>query len=294
MNYAIGIDIGGTNIKAVAVAETGELLERTKCETGDDGTHGWVSRVRSRIAELEDRQGGAARWLGLASPGLVAPGGRSIASVTGRLRGLEGLDWAEYLGAGRVIPLLNDAQAALLAEARGGAAAGRSHAVLLTLGTGVGGAILSDGKLMRGALGRAGEMGHVTLDAGGPPDSNGMPGSLEYSIGNATLPERSKGRFTTTRDLVEAYRGGDAQAADVWLHSVHRLACAVASFVNILDPEVVILGGGIVAAGPALFGPLESCLERVEWRPYGAGVPVVPAALGDFAGALGAAYNAMG
>jgi glucokinase len=79
----------------------------------------------------------------------------------------------------------------------------------------------------------------------------------------------------------------------VWLRSVHVLACAVASLVNVLDPEVVIVGGGIARAGDALFAPLAAALERLEWRPYGRGVRVVPAALGDAAGALGAARHAM-
>jgi glucokinase len=293
MPYAIGIDLGGTNIKAVAITEDGELLDRSSCETGDGGRDAWAAKVRGQVRALEERRGARAEWIGLASPGLAARDGRSIASISSRIRDIAGLDWTDYFGGERPIPVLNDAQAALLAESWRGAAVGRRHAIMLTLGTGVGGAILADGKLMRGAVGRAGDMGHVTLQADGPPDANGIPGSLEEAIGNGTVPSRTNGRFASTRDLVEAYREGDADAAEVWMQSVYRLACAIASFINILDPEVVILGGGITAAGPALFGPLGSFMERVEWRPYGEGVPIIPAALGDFAGAMGAAYNAM-
>ncbi len=293
MTYAIGIDLGGTNIKAIAVSEDGELLDRSIYETGDGGRDAWAARVRQAVRTLEERRGKPATWVGLASPGLAARDGRSIASISSRIRDIAGLDWTDYFGGERMIPVLNDAQAALLAESWCGAAVGRKHAIMLTLGTGVGGAILSDGKLMRGSVGRAGDMGHVSLQTDGRPDANGIPGSLEDAIGNGTVGLRSNGRFGSTRDLVEAYVAGDADAAQVWMESVFKLACAVASFINILDPDLVILGGGIVAAGPSLFGPLASFMERVEWRPYGTAVPIIPAALGDFAGAIGGAYNAM-
>jgi len=210
-----------------------------------------------------------------------------------RLAGLHGLDWSDALRAKVPVRVMNDAHAALVAEAWIGAAAGAREAVLLTLGTGVGGASLCDGRLVTGAHGKAGHWGHITVDADGPPSIAGMPGSLEDAIGDATIAARSGGRFHDTRQLVEAHRAGDAEATEVWLRSVHRLACAIASIVNGVDPEVVILGGGIAAAGPALFEPLEGFLERVEWRPLGRRVRVLPAALGDLAGAIGAARHVM-
>jgi glucokinase len=92
---------------------------------------------------------------------------------------------------------------------------------------------------------------------------------------------------------VQAHRNGDAEATAIWLRSVYLLACGIVSLVNVLDPEVVILGGGIAKSGPALFTPLERFLDRYEWRPTGTRVRLVPAALGEFAGAFGAAYNAL-
>jgi uncharacterized phosphosugar-binding protein len=211
--------------------------------------------------------------------------------MPGRLRGLEGFDWARALGA--PVAVLNDSHAALLGEAWKGAAAGGRDVVLLTLGTGVGGAVLTGGRLLTGHLGRGGHLGHLSLDPDGPPDVTGMPGSLEGAIGNCTLAQRSGGHFRDTRELVEAHRRGDARATAVWLESVRRLACGVASIVNAVDPEVVVLGGGIALAGEALFGPLARFLDGVEWRPGGRRVRVVPAVLGDHAGALGAARHAM-
>ena len=290
MTHAFGIDLGGTHIKAVSASEDGEILAAASRETRDDEGR-WAEAAREIVRELERSGGGPPDWIGLAAPGLAAPDGRSIASMPGRLRGLEGFDWARALGA--PVAVLNDAHAALLGEAWKGAAAGGRDVVLLTLGTGVGGAVLIGGRLLTGHLGRGGHLGHLCLDPDGHPDVTGMPGSLEGAIGNCTVAERSGGRFRETRELVEAHRRGDAQATAVWLQSVRRLACGVASIVNAVDPEAVVLGGGIALAGEALFEPLARFLDEVEWRPGGQRVRVVPAAIGDRAGALGAARHAM-
>jgi glucokinase len=188
---------------------------------------------------------------------------------------------------------LNDAQAALLGEVWRGAARGARNAILLTLGTGVGGAALVDGRLLRGHIGRAGHLGHVSLDPGGSPDVARTPGSLENAIGGCTLKDRTRGRFVSTRDLVAASKRKDGDAARVWSESVRALAAAIASFINVLDPAVVIIGGGVAKAGPDLFRPLRENLARFEWRPGGARARVVPARLGARAGAFGAAWNAI-
>jgi glucokinase len=293
MSYAIGVDLGGTNIKVAVVSEDGEVLDRSAAETGDDATGSWAETIKRKISELENRRGQPARWIGLAAPGLAAHDGLSIANMQGRLQGLEGLDWTDFLQPSHSVPVLNDAHAALLGEAWKGAAAGYRHAVLLTLGTGVGGAILADGQLFKGHTGRAGHFGHISLNPDGPPDIVGTPGSLEEMIGNCTLAARSGGRFTLTRQLVEAHLAGDAEATDIWLRSVYHLAAGIVSIINAIDPEVIILSGGIAQAGAALFMPLECFLEKIEWRPRGHRVHIIPATLGDLAGTLGAAYYAM-
>jgi glucokinase len=112
-------------------------------------------------------------------------------------------------------------------------------------------------------------------------------------IGNYNVRERSEGRFTSTRLLVEAHLRGDSEATTIWLRSTLHLAAAIASFINAFDPEIVIIGGGIAQAGPALFDPLRKELDRFEWRPLGHTVRVIPAALGEKAGAIGAAYYAI-
>jgi glucokinase len=117
-----------------------------------------------------------------------------------------------------------------------------------------------------------------------------MPGSLENAIGNCTIEARSQGRYATTHDLVAAYRAGDSAAEQIWLTSIQKLACGVASLVNVLDPEAVIVGGGIARSGPLLFEPLQQAVDKVEWRPSGTRVGILPAQLGELAGAYGAAF----
>jgi glucokinase len=213
--------------------------------------------------------------------------------MQGRMESLQGLDWTSFLASPRIIPVVNDAQAALLGETWRGAAAGCRNVILLTLGTGVGGAAIVDGHLLRGHIGRAGHLGHTSLDPNGSLDITGTPGSLEDAVGDCTVSKRSGGRFSTTARLVQAYIEGDAAAAEIWLRSVKALAAAVISLANVLDPEVVILGGGIVNAGDALLKPLCEWIDKFEWRPTGSAIRTVTAKLGEMAGAWGAAANAL-
>jgi len=206
---------------------------------------------------------------------------------------MEGLVWSDYLGCESDVPVLNDAQAALAGEVWMGAAKGSTNVILLTLGTGVGGAAMVDGHLLKGHTGKAGHLGHISLDPDGLPDICGTPGSLEMAIGNCTIVERSDGRFATTHDLVKAVEEGDAGAARIWNQSVRALACAIGSFGNILDPEVAVIGGGIARASALLFEPLEQELRPVEWQTCGHRIRLAPAELGELAGAYGAAWNAL-
>ena len=289
MEYFIGLDLGGSSIKAVAVTRAGELLGQANVAFAVDGVMDWAGKTRAALSELERARGEPAHGIGLSAPGLAAADGRSIAHLPGRMRGLEGLDWTTQLGASQPVPVMNDAQAALAGEVWLGAATGRSHVLLLTLGTGVGGAAMVDGRILRGWLGRAGHLGHTCLDPAGAPDVCGTPGSLELAIGNGTIAARSRGRFVTTHELLAALHAGDADAARIWHQSVQALACAIASFINLFDPQAVIVGGGIARAGAALFTPLQQFLDPLEWRIGDRRVELLPAQLGEFAGAYGAA-----
>lgn len=295
MSWSVGIDVGGTVIKAVAAEADGTVLMCESRSTNDetDSVDAWTGHARGIVAEFEKEVGSAAASVGVCAPGLAASDQRSIAHLPGKLEGLERFDWTEALGRESLVPVLNDAHAALLGEAWVGAARGRKHVVLLTLGTGVGGAIMSDGRLLKGAIGRAGHLGHMSLDVDGPPSITGMPGAIEVMIGDCSIRDRTAGRFASTKALVDAHRSGDAEATRWWLRSMRALGCAIGSYINIADPEVVVLAGGIATAGDSLMKPLRRVLDEVEWRPGGHAVPIVFAALGEWAGALGAARAAI-
>lgn len=299
-DYAIGVDLGGTQVKYVVVTPAGEILRqlsgRTDGFTNTDGPPSdlpWINPIRAALSQLQEDQGQTASFIGLAAPGLAAGDSRSIAYMPGRMQWLEGLNWTDALQSPIPVPVLNDSQAALLGEVWLGSARGLSEVILLTLGTGVGGAILSGGRLLKGHIGRAGHLGHLSLNTEGAPDICGTPGSLEDAIGECTLRVRSGGRYGFTRDLVQDYEQGDEEAAVVWLRSVWALACGIASLINILDPEALVIGGGIAAAGSRLFDPLNKMMDKVEWRPGGRHVHILQAAAGDYAGALGAACYAI-
>ena len=289
--YFLGIDLGGSRIKSVVVNASGQTLEHESMPFEDRAME-WADRIRDRVEALRLRRGEPAA-VGLSAPGLAARDGRCILHMPGRLHGLEGLDWQRFLTAPTPIPVLNDAHAALLGEAWMGAAQGLENVFMLTLGTGVGGAAIVDGRLLRGNLGRAGHLGHITLDSRAQNDDVGTPGSLEMAIGNKTLTERSHGRYTSTEILVQHARAGDPKAVALWQESVRGLALGINSLINVLDPEAVILGGGIAQAGPDLFDRLSEILEGHEWRPRGARVRLLPAALSELAGAYGAARQAI-
>lgn len=289
--YAFGCDIGVTNVKVVRVTADGAVLSRHTADT-NAASPDWTDGVRRFLRQIEADHG-PADSLGIAAPGLAAPDGTRIFWMQGRIGEVQGLNWTAFLGRWSFVPVVNDAQAALLGEVWQGAAKGSRNVMLLTLGTGVGGALMVDGRLLRGQIGRAGHLGHVSLDPDAPGDIVNTPGSLEDLIGNCTVERRTGGRFTSTHDLIAAHLAGDADATAVWLRSVHHLAAAVASLINVADPEVVIIGGGIARAGGALFDPLNERLDRFEWRPHGRRARIVPAMLGEYAGALGAAWNGL-
>lgn len=291
--HYIGIDLGGTNIKGLALTSTGRVIGEQVAHTGSTGGRGWITNVEGVLRDLRTKTGAVPACIGVAAPGLAAGDQRSIAFMPERLPGLEGLNWQKRFRHPSPVPVLNDAHAALLGEVWRGAARNCRNVVLLTLGTGVGGAAIVDGHLLRGHIGRAGHFGHLSLNPDGVRDITGTPGSLEDAIGDSTVSRRTNGRFSSTRELVAAARKHDRRAEKAWLASVHALGAAVASLINALDPEVVILGGGITQAGGALFTPLARFLKQFEWRPGGSRARIVRAKLAERAGAFGAAWQAM-
>ena len=288
---SLGIDIGGTQIKGVVLSPQGEVLQTHNLPTLDDAEGQWRERVREVLRHLQKEYGKEIPVAGISAPGLANANNSAIAHMPGRLEGLVGLDWSDWLG----LPchVLNDAHAALLAEAAHGAMAGFRHGLLLTLGTGVGGAILIDGELYQGQSQMAGHFGHTVLNVDDDETSLlGMPGSLEYALGSYSVSRRSRGLYTDTRALVEAVQAGDDFARWLWLDSVRKLAVFIASSANGLSPEAVVLAGGMTQAGELLTRPLQRFLDVYEFRPDGVSTDIRLARFGDMAGAIGAAVFA--
>lgn len=287
---AIGIDLGCTNIKAVVVDEEGEILFEDRRETQEQNDKHWKQTIRTIVGELKLKHEISA--IGLCAPGLANDDNSCIAFMPGRLPGLEKFCWSDFVN--EKIVVLNDAHSALTAESSFGAGKGLRHAILLTLGTGVGGGILIDGKLYQGLSQMAGHLGHSTIESNSHwRDVTNMPGSIEDAIGNLTVEQRSHGKFSTTFQLIDAYKKGDTFATWLWLSSVRKLAIGIASYINILSPEAVIIGGGIAQAGDALMEPLQSFLDLYEWRPGGKKTILKLARFSDLAGAIGAAGFAL-
>jgi glucokinase len=289
---AIGIDLGCTNIKGVLIDQEGHMLQEARCETNEQDDKHWKRAVAGMVEDFEKRAGRKVECIGLSAPGLADKNNACISFMPGRLPGLENFNWSDLIK--QHVLVINDAHSALMAEATFGAAKGLRHAVLLSLGTGVGGGILINGELYQGVSQMAGHIGHTTINADtSERDITNMPGSIEDAIGNATLSQRSDGRYHSTEELVNDFRQGNQFATSVWLTSVRRLAVCIASMINVLSPECVILSGGITQADEALLNPLRDFLDQYEWRPGGKQTPVKFAHFSDRAGAIGAAGFAL-
>ena len=283
----IGVDLGGTRIKTVALDADGELLFQLYTPTNDGNGDNWKQTVKSSIEEMVTHLHITDFVAGISAPGIPDDNNEKIAYMPGRLHGLENFCWSDFLG--HKTWVLNVAVAALMAEATLGIAQSQKNVVMLTLGTGVGGALLIDGKPYQGSFQKAGHIGHISLNCENDTDITGIPGSLEDAIGNCTVEKRSHGKYKDTYSLLEAYRKGDHFARWVWLTSVRKLSIAIASISNMLSPECVVLGGGIMEAGNDLIEPLETFLSLYEWRPGGNKVTILKAQFNDMAGAIGAA-----
>ncbi len=293
MKVAIGIDLGGTNVKGILMREDGEILKQHYIPTKDDAEGKWRENVLEMVNFLKDFHQKPIDIIGLSAPGLANADNTCIAHLPNRLLGLENFIWEEYFGTKTLV--LNDAHAALMAEAKFGIMEGYKHAVLLTLGTGVGGGIMINGQLYQGLSQMAGHLGHISLNANDDELSIlGMAGSLEYAIGNCSIERRSMGRFQSTHELVNAYSKGESFATWLWLDSVRKLAIAIASLINALSPEIIVLAGGITTAGDALFQPLHEFIELFEFRPKGKTTLIKQAKFADLSGAIGAAAFVFG
>jgi glucokinase len=286
----LGIDVGGTNSKLAVVEIEGDhrtLVATATIPTGPGDPGEVVGRLGAAGARLVAGHGPVAAGVGV--PGLFDEGTGRIVLLPNLPAAWTGQAFREPLAAQLGVPvaLINDARAFTLAESRMGAAAGCPTVVCLTLGTGVGGGVVVDGRLRFGPSGRAGELGHQVIEVDGPRCGCGNRGCVEAFAAGAALC-RAGGR-DTPEAVFAAAAAGDQQAAAAVREAVGRLAVGIANLVTVLWPERVVVGGGVAAAGDQLFGPLRAAVAAAAPLVDPAAYTIVPAALGPGAGAIGAA-----
>lgn len=305
-----GIDIGGTKILGVVLEADGTVLAEERVPT-PRGLEALLQGVSSVFADLQARQP-AVTHVGLGAPGLVDRAG--VLRFAPNLPGITEAPLKARLEAthpGTTWHIGNDATCAGIGEQAHGAARGTSDVVVVTLGTGIGGGIISSGRPLVGANGFAGEIGHMVVDPHGPPCPCGKRGCWERfasgsGLGRLAREAAHAGRATRVLELAggdpENVRGeqvttaaaeGDAEALEVMGQYAWWLALGLANLANAFDPEVIVLGGGLVGAGDVLLIPARMAfadlVEAVEHRPS---IRIVPAELGERAGAIGAAAMA--
>ncbi len=309
MKYYVGIDLGGTFIKGGIVDEKGNILVENKVLTEvDKGNMQIVENISSLALTLLENSGvnrADVVGLGLGSPGIVDDKtGEVVLSENLHLEHFPLRDEVSKR-TGLPVALANDANAATLGEVKFGAAKDYNDAIMLTLGTGVGGGIVIGGKLVEGNQGAGAELGHVVIQAGGESCSCGRKGCLEaYASATAIIRDTKRAMKENARSKIWEIGGLDkvnGKTAFDYMHCdesartvvdkyIQMLACGITNFANIFRPEVVILGGGVCAQGDNLIKPLQVILnEEIYAGHRGPQVPIVVAKLGNSAGLLGAA-----
>jgi glucokinase len=283
------IDVGGTTIKGAVIDGQGRVCEEKRRSTrADRGPEAVIESILELAAELAciDPRPAA---VGVAIPGLVRESDGVVVEATNL--GLREVAMHE-LASHRLcspVAVLHDVRAAALAEGKLGAARGHSDYLLLTLGTGVGAAVVIGDRPYTGAHGLGGELGHVAVDPRGPQCLCGGTGCLE-AIASAGAIERRYGRGVDAEAVASRAASGDRAAAGVWSEALDALALAIVNYGTLLDPDLVVIGGGLATAGPRLFDPLRR--RVVEWTRFGEPARVVRAAMGEEAGRFGAAIAA--
>lgn len=310
MSLAVGLDVGGTKVAAGLVGADGTLVSRTRRGTPAGSPDAILDLLVDCVDELTEVEGVDSVPVGVGAAGLI--------DLHGNVRYAPNIDWADYplgpLLAKRLdvrVVVENDANAAAWGEYQHGAGKGVDHGMLmLTIGTGVGGGLIEDGRLVRGAGGLGAEFGHLIVSEGGPQCGCGNLGCLEAlasgnAIGRTAAEALAAGTVSagsrlhelaevTGKTVTVAAHAGDPDAARVLERCGFWLGVGIASLVNALDPALVVIGGGAMQAGELLLEPARAAYrERLMGRAHRTMPEVVRAQLADEAGIIGAALLAL-
>ena len=305
----VGIDLGGTFIKGGIVDETGNILYLDKIPTerekGDEGVAANIAKLVDMLLTAQGLDKSQIVGIGMGVPGMIDSGAGEVVFSNN-------LEWEHFFisesvskRTGLPVKIANDANVAALGEVKFGAAKNKKDAVLITLGTGVGGGIVADGKLLEGNKAAGAELGHSVIVAGGEQCTCGRKGCLEaYASASALIRDTKRameahkdskmwavgGLDNVTGETAFAYKDTDEYAKAVVDGYIRHLACGLTNFANIFRPEVILLGGGVCAQGDNLIKPLQALVdEEIFAGDRGPKVEIVIAQLGNSAGLLGAA-----
>lgn len=311
MKKVLAFDLGGTKFAFGVVAENGEVLGSGRIETlANQGPEQALQRATQAAQKLlsdlnlkpSDLQG-----IGIASPGPLDIS-RGCVDGSPNLPGWDGYSIEKYLSKAFGLParIDNDANAAALGEYLFGAGRGQKNMVYITISTGIGGGAIVDGKLMRGANGNGAELGHLTLDIKGPHCPCGANGCLEMYASGTAIARRTReaiqaGATTqilnlagsleaiTPHHILEARQQGDILAHKIWDETTEYLGRGLAVVINTFNPELIVLGGGVTAAGDILFNPVRKKALGYAFPRLAAVCSIVSAGLGNNVGVVGAA-----
>ncbi|HAL62079.1 MAG TPA: hypothetical protein DCP08_06705 [Chloroflexi bacterium] len=301
----VAVDLGGTHIRSALINEKGEILARTERETlAQEGPEPVIGRIEACIRDVAR----GTEPISIAAPGPLNPW-KGIIHQAPNLPGWRDVPLADILHRAFKVPvyLNNDANLAALGEHRFGAGQGINDLIYLTISTGIGGGIISQGELLLGTKGLAAEIGHMILEPEGPPCGCGGRGHLESlasgtAIARRAVEEMEKGAETSITRLVEgelskvtakvvaqAAQEGDPLANSIFKEAGFYIGLGIANLLHILNPQLVILGGGVSKAGDLLFDPVRATVKARTMLSYQEGLQIVPTALGGDVGLLGAA-----
>jgi len=303
----LGIDIGGNQIRAGMVDPNGAILASRTIDTPND-LDSFLASLRQAIHWLVEATA-PPDGAGIGCKGIINPDSTVVETLPGALHFLEGLRLSDIIGLPLEIPVFadNDARVALAGEMVWGAAKDLEDVLMLTLGMGVGGAVLAGGRLLRGHSGVAGHLGHMTVDPEGPVCTCGNRGCLETVFSARAIEAeawsavhrgcssvltslfREQPHLLTCRTIFQAAREGDGLARAIVSHAIRRLAASLAGLLHVFDPELVVIGGQVADAGAELLDPLR---QEVWERSRGLlcrDVPIVEQEVADRSGIVGAA-----
>ena len=298
--YSIGVDLGGTKIRTAIVSDSGSVLHSAELPTGaTDGPDAVIERVldsiRCAMAVLADRTDSTYQrkliGIGVGSPGPLDPRTGVVLSPP-NLPGWYRIPLRKHVESVFQLPtyLDNDANVAALAEWRFGAGQGADNMVYATVSTGIGAGLILDGKLFHGQSGSAGEIGHMIVDAKGPLCTCGNHGCLEaWSSGTAisNIATERYGRPLNAKEVEQLAKQGDAQAQDILEQAFSYLGLGLINVVNLFNPSVIVIGGGVAQVGAPLFERVRDIVLKQAIQ--GKSVQILPALLGKNAGVIGAA-----